>query len=78
MVSLHETVGGTGWVLKDIAGLVVASGTLASGEQEGVFVALLHEYLTLRPLGVASVSSEPDASVLPLRRRQLPLRATRR
>ena len=79
MVSLHDAVGGIGWVLKDLAGHIVATGTLKHGEPQGLFIACLLEYINVRASAApVEAASGDDASVLPLRRRQLPLRATRR
>jgi hypothetical protein len=71
MLSKHEAVGGTGFVLRDDSGRIIASATLVDGEPEGMFVACLLEYLSVRPGSVSASASSDDpreASVLPLRR----------
>ena len=49
-VTKHDSVGGTGVVVTNDAGKVVFAGTLDAGEPEGLMIACLEEYLTMRRL----------------------------
>jgi hypothetical protein len=84
MLTKHEAVGGTGFIVTDDDGKVLATATLAASEPEGPFVAVLLEYLTLRALAASAAPPSPDEaseasdlpSVLALRRPRLPAGAT--
>ena len=82
MLSKHEAAGGTGFVLRDDSGRVIASATLVDGESEGMFIACLLDWLSLRAPSAPSVSvspsDRPGSLVLPLRRPRSPAIAMRR
>lgn len=66
MLTRHAAVGGTGFVVSDDEGKVLITATLEAGETEGIFVALLLEYLTLRerPRLDADRPEDPDLPVV--------------
>ena len=70
MLTKHEAVGGTGFIVTDDDGKVLIAATLVEGEQEGLFVALLLEYLTLRAPASVRQDRQSSATVLPLHPRR--------
>jgi hypothetical protein len=80
MLTKHFSVGGTAFVLSnDETGKVICAATLADDEPEGLFIACMEQYLSLRrahAAASASVNGQPLPVVLPLRRRQSPRAAS--